>query len=130
MDQDRTDRQDASTGRSGSEDTSRAEEHVRNAEENRDALEAQARRTEATTSGETDRPIEGSRAAQSGGLDATGTGGGTDGGGRMTADGPGRTSEDTSEAEANVREAERNRDALEAQHTRVERTTPADVDMP
>ena len=112
MDQDRTD----STGRSGSEDTTRAEEHVRNAEENRDALEAQNRRTEATTSGETDRPIEGSRPAHSGGLDT--------GGGRMDAAGIGRTSEDTSEAEANVHEAERNRDALEAQNRRVERTTP------
>ena len=54
-------------------DTSRAEEHVRNAEENRDALEAQARRTEATTSGETERPIEGSRQAHAGAFDATGT---------------------------------------------------------
>jgi hypothetical protein len=115
MDQDRTDRQDTSMSRSGSEDSSRAEEHVRNAEENRDALEAQNRRTEATTSGETDRPIEGSRPAHSGGIDAAGTG---------------RTSEDTSDAEANVREAGRNRDALEAQHSRVERTTPDDVQMP
>jgi hypothetical protein len=126
MDQDRTD----SMGRGGSEDSSRAEEHVRNAEENRDALEAQNRRTEATTSGETDRPIEGSRPAHSGGLDAGGTGGGTDTGRRMDAAGTGRTSEDTSAAEANVHEAERNRDALEAQHTRVERTTPDDVRMP
>ena len=46
MDQDRTDRQ-------ASEDTSRAEEHVRNAEENRDALEAQNRRVEATAPEET-----------------------------------------------------------------------------
>ena len=56
MDQEQN-RQDASTGRTGSEDTSRAEEHVRNAEENRDALEAQKHRTDATTSDETDRPI-------------------------------------------------------------------------
>jgi hypothetical protein len=134
MDQDQRDRQDASTGRAGSEDTSRAEEHVRNAEENRDALEAQSRRTEATTSGETDRPVEGSRAAQQGGMDAAGTS--TGGGSRtvtsegMSAGGTGRTSEDTSEAEANVHEAERNRDALEAQHRRVERTAPDDVEMP
>jgi len=120
MDQDRTD----STGRGGSKDTSRAEAHVRSAEENRDALEAQNRRTEATTSGETDRPIEGVRPAQSGGLDASGTAGGMTMGGGMSADGPERTSEDTSEAEANVREAARNRDALEAQHRRVESTTP------
>lgn len=93
----------------GSEDTSRAETHVRNAEENRDALEAQARRTDATTGSETDRPVDGSP--------------GMDAGGGMTASGPGRTSEDTSEAEANVHEAERNRDALEEQHRRVDSTT-------
>ena len=110
MDQDRT----------GSEDTSRAEEHVRNAEENRDALEAQARRTEATTSGETDRPIEGTRPGAS---DTTVRGG-------LSAEGAGRTTEDTSEAEANVREAERNRDALEAQSDRVERTTADETDRP
>ena len=125
MDQDRS-----GIDRTGSEDTSRAEEHVRNVEENRDALEAQARRTEATTSGETDRPIEGSRPAQSGGLDATGTTrGGTDTD-LGASGGTGRTSEDTSEAEANVREVERNREALEAQHRRVESTTPPDIEMP
>jgi hypothetical protein len=58
MAQERNDWQNDGTGRTGSEDTSRAEEHVRNAEENRDALEAQARRTDATTGSETDRPIE------------------------------------------------------------------------
>ncbi|HEV7590551.1 MAG TPA: hypothetical protein VGO40_20755 [Longimicrobium sp.] len=126
MDQDRTGRQDASTGRTASEDTSRAEEHLRNAEENRDALEAQNRRTEATTADETDRAIEGARPAQSVGS----TPQATDTGGRMSADGPGRSTEETSEAEANVHEAERNRDALEAQNRRVERTTPADVDRP
>jgi hypothetical protein len=35
--------------RRGSEDTTRAVENVRNAQENREALEAQARRVEATT---------------------------------------------------------------------------------
>ena len=54
MGQDRTDTQNLGTS---SEDTSRAEQHVRNAEENREALEAQKRRTDATTSSETDRPI-------------------------------------------------------------------------
>src|SRR3954468_15385017 len=77
MDQDRTDRQDASMGRTASEDSSRAEEHVRNAEENRDALEAQSRRTESTTSGEADRPIEGSRAAHSGDSGTAATDGAT-----------------------------------------------------
>jgi cell division septum initiation protein DivIVA len=49
MDQDRT-------GRQASEDTSRAEEHVRNAEENRDALEAQHSRVESTTPSDVDMP--------------------------------------------------------------------------
>jgi len=40
-----------------SEDTSRAEQNVRNAEENRDALDAQKHRTDATTSSDADRPI-------------------------------------------------------------------------
>ena len=106
----------------GSEDTSRAEEHVRNAEENRDALEAQARRTDATTGSETDRPIDASR-----GMDA---GGGTRTDGGMTARAPGRTSEDTSEAEATVHAAARNRDALEAQHRRTEATTGSETDRP
>ena len=122
MAQERNDWQSGSTGRTGSEDTSRAEEHVRNAEENRDALEAQARRTEATTGSETDRPIDASRGMDAGGDTRT------DGG--MTAGAPGRTSEDTSEAEANVHEAERNRDALEAQQRRTDATTGSETDRP
>lgn len=116
----------------GSEDAGAAREHVRNAEENRDALEAQSRRTEATAPG-ADRPIEGSRAAHAGGPSTSG--GRTSGGDRsdpgarrpdggMSAGGAGGASEDTSAAEANVREAERNRDALAAQNRRVESTTP------
>jgi len=122
MAQERNDGQRDSTERTGSDDTSRAETHVRNAEENRDALEAQSRRTEATTGSETDRPIDGGR-----GVDA---GGRTPASGGMTAGAPGRTSEDTSEAEANVHEAERNRDALEAQKRRTDATTGSETDRP
>ena len=82
-----------------SEDTSRAEEHVRRAEENRDALAAQHQRTEETTPADAD----------------------------MSASGTGRPSDDASEARANVQNAEANRDALEAQNDRVERTTPEDL---
>ncbi|HKP77371.1 MAG TPA: hypothetical protein VJT67_17710 [Longimicrobiaceae bacterium] len=127
MDQDRT-------AGMGSEDTSRAEEHSRNAEENRDALEAQSQRTDATAAAGTDRPVEG----------YTPTVGGTDtprmdwsepGARRpidsgMHAVGDSGALEDASDAQANVREAERNRDALEAQSDRVERTTSSETDRP
>ena len=125
MDQDRT-------NGTGSEDTSRAEEHSRNAEENRDALEAQSRRTEATAAEGTDRPVDrttaqpgtsseprmewsepGARRPIDGGMHAVGSSGAL---------------EDTSEAQGNVREAERNRDALEAQSDRVERSTSDETD--
>ena len=45
----------------------------------------------------------------------------------MSASGTGRPSDDASEARANVQNAEANRDALEAQNDRVERTTPEDL---
>ncbi|HEX8691049.1 MAG TPA: hypothetical protein VF746_01305 [Longimicrobium sp.] len=92
----------------GSEDASEAREHVRNAEENRDALEAQNRRTEATTPSH---------------LQSDGPVGGTGG---MSAGGAGQDqgSEDASRAREHVHEAEENRDALEAQNRRVEETAP------
>jgi hypothetical protein len=89
----------------GSEDASEAREHARNAEENRDALEAQSRRVEATEPPELrDQPREG-------------TGG-------MSAGGAGQGSEDASRAREHARDAEENRDALEAQNRRVEETAP------
>ena len=92
-----------------SEDASEAREHVRNAEENRDALEAQSQRTEATAPASVDQPIRG---IDQGGMSASGTT---------------RGSEDASQAASHVEEAERNRDALEAQSRRVEETTPDEV---
>jgi hypothetical protein len=91
----------------GTEDASQAQRHVQNAEENRDALEAQSRRTEATAPSGVDQPIQGT------------TGGGMSG--------SGRASEDSSQAAAHVDEAERNRDALEEQNRRVENSTPSDL---
>ena len=115
----------------GSEDNREALEHVRNAEENRDALEAQARRTEATTPDDVaDRPIQGSAATQG----TTGTSG-TTGSQGMSAAGQGMSgtsgrtegSEDPSEAREHVHNAEENRDALEAQNRRVEETAPPET---
>jgi hypothetical protein len=97
------------TGQGASEDPSAAREHVRNAEENRDALEAQSQRTEATAPASVDQPVRG---IDPGGMGATGGG---------------RASEDASAAQSHVEEAERNRDALEAQNRRVESTTPDEV---
>jgi hypothetical protein len=102
-----------SDNQQGSEDPSEAREHVRNVEENRDALEAQARRTEATAPDSVDQPIRG--LDQSQGSGGTGSSGGT------------RASEDASSARSHVESAERNRDALEAQNRRVESTTPDEV---
>lgn len=92
-----------------SEDASQAREHVRNAEENRDALEAQSQRTEATAPAGVDQPVRGS---DSGGMSASGTS---------------RASEDASQAAAHVQEAERNRDALEEENRRVQDTTPDEL---
>jgi len=125
--------QDRNAG-TGSEDTSRAEEHARNAEENRDALEAQSQRTEATAAAGTDQPVErttpqpGTSTAPQMEWSEPGARRPIDGG--MHAVGGSGALEDTSGAQANVREAERNRDALEAQSDRVERTTSSETDRP
>lgn len=96
-------------GNGGSDDPSRAREHVRNAEENRDALAAQSRRTQATAPAGTDQPI--------GGNDA----------GAMNASGLPGASEDASRAAAHAGEAERNRDALADENQRVRNTTPPEA---
>ena len=90
----------AGNGTRGSEDNSEAVEHVRNVEENREALEAQSRRVEKSTPDRVaDTPIQG-------------------------LDGPRGASEDASRAASNAHSAEENRDALEAQNRRVESTAP------
>lgn len=106
------DRFNAGNDQHASEDPSEAREHVHNAEENRDALAAQARRTDATAPDSVDQPVRGMDAG-----DRTGS---------LTG-GSGEGSEDASRARAHVSEAERNRDALEAQNRRVENTTPDEV---
>ncbi len=103
----------------GSEDTSQAREHVHAAEENRDALEAQNRRTEATTPDSVDTPIGG------GGNGMNAAGGGQGG---MSAAGTTRASEDASQAREHVRNAEENRDALAEGTRRIQASAPDDVD--
>jgi hypothetical protein len=134
--------QDSGNRGGASEDTSRAREHVHNAEENRDALAAQSRRTEATASG-TDTPIgqmDASGSGTTGGVSGSnnagsGSSGTASGAGAMNASGgvgaggtTGHVSDDAGEARENVRAASENRDALAEEHRRVESTLPPDVD--
>ncbi len=84
------------------EDTTANREHAHNAEENRDALAAQAERTRATTPAAAHTPVGAAGAA----------GGGT--------------AMDNTEA---VRAAAENRDALAEENRRVAATTPDDVPM-
>lgn len=90
------------------EDTTANREHVHNAEENRDALAAQAERTRATTPPETDMPIGAANQSGSGNTGSSGTG------------------MDNTDA---VRAAADNRDALAEENRRVAATTPDDVPM-
>lgn len=93
-------KRDANAG--SSESTAENREHVENAEENRDALAAQARRTQATAPESTQAPIgQGS---------ATGSAQDPDGAAAM-------------------QEVRDNRDALEAQNRRTAATKPDQVNM-
>jgi hypothetical protein len=110
--------QNASGGRSsgmGGEDASQAREHAHNAEENRDALAAQNRRVERTTPA----PMP-DVDTTSGGMNAAPQGG-------RAADGNDAASEDASAAREHAHNAEENRDALAAQHRRVEATAPEET---
>ena len=89
--------------RRGSEDATQAREHVRNAQENTEALADQARRVDATAPDSTSRPVEGLRVDGMGG-------------------------EDNRMAAQNQRNAHENTDALREQARRVDATTPDDVD--
>ncbi len=100
----------------GSEDASQAREHVHNAQENRDALEAQNRRVEATAPAEVRSDVDSGTRGGSG-MNAAGTGSGNGNQG----------SEDNSAALEHVRNAEENRDALAAQARRVEATAPEET---
>jgi len=91
------------------EDTTANREHVHNAEENRDALAAQAERTRATTPAETDMPLGATGSGTSG---AGNTGGGT--------------GMDNTEA---LRAVAENREALAEENRRVAATTPDDVPL-
>lgn len=103
-----------------SDDATRAEEHVRNAEENRDALEAQSRRTSATAAA---APSSGSPPPRQDGSEPVHR---TieDG---LHAAGAGSSGEDTTQAEARERETRANRDALQAQNQRVADSAAPDM---
>ncbi|HLL83516.1 MAG TPA: hypothetical protein VK420_12715 [Longimicrobium sp.] len=108
----------------GNEDTRAAEAHTQNAHENVEALRDQNRRTEATAGDSANHPVG---QQNSGG---SGTGGGTTSTGARTAGNTGTVSEDTSQASANVANAQDNRDALAEQNRRTEETTPDAVRHP
>ncbi|HEU0013307.1 MAG TPA: hypothetical protein VFQ45_06460 [Longimicrobium sp.] len=86
----------------GSDDNSRNLEHMRNVEENTQALADQARRVDATSPESTNHPVEGVRA-------------------------PGMGGEDNRQAAENVRSVEENTRALADQADRVNATAPDDV---
>lgn len=110
-----TDQSSGSGGQGfGGEDASRARDHVRAAEENRDALAAQNERTGSTTPSGVDMPVVDS--GTRGGMSATGA----------TSQG----SDDPSTAREHVRAAEENRDALAAQHQRTGSSAAGGVGVP
>lgn len=114
---DRNDRDRNDRGNTGSEDASQAREAVHRVEENRDALEQQARRVDATAPDSTDQPIRGI------GNDA----GSGSGGMRAGSGGTGTGSDDPSQAAANVRSVEEDTEAIREQARRVEASAPDDV---
>lgn len=85
-----------------SEDTTEAREHMRNVQENTEALADQARRVDASAPDSTDRPVEGLRVDGMGGEDN-----------RMAAE--------------NQRNVQENTEALREQARRVDASTPDDV---
>lgn len=88
--------------RHASEDPTQAREHMRNVQENTDALADQARRVEASAPDSTHRPVEG--------VHVDGMGG-----------------EDNRMAAQNQRNVQENTDALREQARRVDATTPEDI---
>jgi hypothetical protein len=94
--------QDNDQNRGAGEDASQAREHVRNAQENTEALADQARRVEASAPDSTDRPVEGFQVDGMGGEDN-----------RMAAE--------------NQRNVQENTEALREQARRVDATAPDDV---
>ena len=118
------DRNDANQG---NEDTREAEVHSQHAQENRDALAEQNRRTEATAGDSANHPI-GQQNAGSGGT--TGTSGMNATGSGNTGTGTPRASEDNTQAAANTSNAHDNMEALRDQNRRTEETTPDAVRRP
>ena len=89
--------------RRASEDATEAREHMRNVQENTEALADQARRVEASAPESTSRPVEG--------VHVDGMGG-----------------EDNRMAAQNQRDVRENTEALREQARRVDATTPDDID--
>jgi hypothetical protein len=89
--------------RRGSEDNSEALEHMRNVQENTEALRDENRRVEASAPESTDRPVEGVRV-------------------------PGMGGEDNRMAAENQRRVQENTEALREQARRVDASAPDDVD--
>jgi hypothetical protein len=106
---------------------------VREAAENRDALAAQARRTEQTTPADVDQPVQPSDANRQGGMNAGSPGmvssasSGTSSSGTSGMSASGSASSNRTGADA-TRAAAENRDALADEARRVEQTLPPDVD--
>lgn len=127
------DRNDANQG---NEDTREAEVHTQHAQENRDALAEQNRRTEATAGDSANHPIgqQNAGGSNTGGMNATGRGGNTGTSGLNAtgsgATGTGRASEDNTQAAANTSNAHDNMEALRDQNRRTEETTPDAVRRP
>lgn len=89
--------------RQGSEDNRQNLEHVRNVQENTEALADQARRVDATAPDSTDRPVEGYQV-------------------------PGMGGEDNRQAAENQQNVRENTEALREQARRVDASAPDDVD--
>jgi hypothetical protein len=115
----------------GNEDTRAAEAHTQNAHENLEALRDQNRRTEATAGDSANHPVGQQEIISNNGAGVTSNAsGGTASTGARTAASTGTVSEDTSQAAANVSNAQDNRDALAEQNRRTEETTPDAVRRP
>lgn len=127
------DRNDANQG---NEDTREAEVHSQHAQENRDALAEQNRRTEATAGDSANHPIgqQNAGGTNTGGMNATGSGstgtGGQNATGGGTAGNGHASSEDNTQAAANTSNAHDNMEALRDQNRRTEETTPDAVRRP
>ncbi len=111
----------------GSEDTTRNERLVENAADNRDALAAQARRTDATAPPEVNATGAPNQAGSDAGTGARQQSGVANGAQQRAGGTPDQGNEDTERNEEQVRRAAENRDALAAQARKTEETAPPET---